>query len=219
MQFELYQRFLSKPRMSRFLIVANQNVGMATKFYEHNLAVSQSFYPLIHFFEVFFRNALNEKFTHYFGNPNWMVEQKRGFMAADSLTASHFYLRECVGKAERTLLKKGKRISSGNLLAEQQFGFWTSFFETHHYKLLKGRPMHIFPLKPKHLGRKEVSQKLNRIRALRNRIYHQEPICFLGSVRNYDHAGLVKTDIYDLLNWMHHDLATYVEQFDSIVFE
>lgn len=41
----------------------------------------------------------------------------------------------------------------------------------------------------------------------------------MGPARNYDHAGLVKTDIYDLLNWMHHDLATYVEQFDSIVFE
>jgi len=219
MHFKLYQQFLSKPRMSRFLNVANQNVGLATKFYEHNLMVSQSFYPLIHFFEVFLRNALDERLRRYFNNSNWMLEQQGGFMADETLMPSRFYLRTCVGKAEKALLQKRKRITSGNMVAEQQFGFWTSFFETHHYKLLKGMPMHIFPLKPKHCSRKEVSQKLNRIRTFRNRIFHQEPICFLGARRNYTNAGLVKTDIYDLLEWMNGDLAIYVEQFDKIEFE
>jgi hypothetical protein len=61
-----------------------------------------------------------------------------------------------------------------------------------------------------------INQKLNRIREFRNRIYHNEPICFNGSSIDFTEATNIKNEIYELLEWMDADLVTYVEYFNGI---
>ena len=61
-----------------------------------------------------------------------------------------------------------------------------------------------------------INQKLNKIRAFRNRIYHNEPICFNGQNIDFVEAHNIKDVVYELLNWIDTDLADYIEYFNGI---
>jgi hypothetical protein len=131
-------------------------------------------------------------------------------MSDKSLSSSRFYLKNSIEKAQKTILNKKVTVTSGKIIAEQSFGFWTSLFEIHHFKLIGGCVIQIFSNKPKHVNRNVLSKKLNKIREFRNRVYHNEPVCFNGTNIDFTEAIEVKNEIYDLLTWIDTDLATYV---------
>lgn len=137
-------------------------------------------------------------------------------MSDPSLQRSRYYLKNNVQKAERLIRRKGGTVTPGKVIAEQSFGFWTSLFDTHHYRLIGGVVIQCFSNKPAHINRSALSQKLNEIREFRNRIYHNEPICFNGNTINFGSATQIKNDIYQLLDWVDADLSKYVSYFDSI---
>lgn len=137
-------------------------------------------------------------------------------MSDPSLTPSNFFLKKSIQKAERAIIRKGSVVTSGKVIAEQSLGFWTSLFDTHHYRLIGGSPIHAFPQKPALANRNVINQKLNRIREFRNRIYHNEPICFNGHNIDFTEANDIKDEIYELLNWIDQDPTDYVEYFNSI---
>ena len=133
-----------------------------------------------------------------------------------SLHSSRFFLKNSVTKAEKLIRRKGGIVTPGKIIAEQSFGFWTSLFETHHYRLIGGIVIHAFPHKPANINRNILSQKLNRIREFRNRIYHNEPICFNGNNIDFTEAKNIKIEVYELLIWIDADLTEYVEYFNGI---
>jgi len=137
-------------------------------------------------------------------------------MSNPTLAPSRFFLKKSIQKAEKTIKRKGSAVTSGKVIAEQSFGFWASLFDTHHYRLIGGSPIHAFPLKPAYANRNLINQKLNKIRAFRNRIYHNEPICFNGQHIDFSEAREIKEEIYELLNWIDEDLTDYVEYFNGI---
>ncbi|MEQ6118637.1 hypothetical protein [Reichenbachiella sp. MALMAid0571] len=159
---------------------------------------------------------MNYQITAHFANPNWIINEKHGFMDDSSLTPSRYYLRNSVNKAERTIRRKGGVISSGKVIAEQSFGFWTSLFEPHHYRLIGGVTIRCFPNKPNGVNRSIISQKLNRIREFRNRVYHNEPICFNGSNIDFGKVENIRDEIFEMLAWVDSDLSTYAEYFNGI---
>ena len=216
MNYNKLEYFISQPRLNRFLIASGNSKAKAQRLYHANLKVAQSFYPVLNIFEVFFRNVCNYQISARFTNPNWIIAEKNAFMSNLSLTPSKFYLKNSVNNAERNIVRKGGIITAGKILAEQSFGFWTSFFEPHHYRLIGGVVIHCFPNKPTNVNRSILSQKLNRIRDFRNRIYHNEPICFCGNNIDFAYATQIKNELYELLNWINNDLPAYVKTFDKI---
>ena len=54
------------------------------------------------------------------------------------------------------------------------------------------------------------------MRDFRNRIYHNEPICFNGNNIDFAYATQIKNELYELLDWIDCDLPKYVKTFDSI---
>ncbi len=66
------------------------------------------------------------------------------------------------------------------------------------------------------MNRNIINQKLNNIRGFRNRVYHNEPICFNGNAIDFTEAANIKTEIYELLKWIDADLIDYVEYFNGI---
>lgn len=76
--------------------------------------------------------------------------------------------------------------------------------------------LYILLNKPAGINRSAISQKLNRIREFRNRVYHNEPICFNGNTIDLTYAENIKNEIYEMLNWIDADLTDYVEYFDAI---
>lgn len=216
MEYQKLEYYLSQPRLDRFLIATGNSKSKAQKLYKINLRVSQSFYPILNLFEIFFRNIANYQVSSHFANPNWIIAEKNGFMSNPSLSASRFFLKNSVSKAEKAIRRKGGIITSGKIVAEQSFGFWTSLFDTHHYRLIGGVVIHCFPNKSPHVNRNILNQKLNKIREFRNRVYHNEPICFNGNTIDFTEAITIRNEIYELLEWIDSDLTNYVDYFDGI---
>lgn len=216
MEYDKLEYYISQPRINRFLVATGNSKSKAKKLYRINLRVSQSFYPVLNLFEIFLRNIVNYQVSSHFGNPNWIITEKNGFMSDPSLTASRFFLQKSVQKAENTIRRKRGTVTSGKVIAEQSFGFWTSLFDTHHYRLIGGVIIHCFPNKPSHMNRNLINQKLTRIREFRNRIYHNEPICFNGNTIDFTEATNIKQEIYELLEWIDTDLTEYTDYFNGI---
>ena len=61
-----------------------------------------------------------------------------------------------------------------------------------------------------------ICQKLQNIRDFRNRVYHNEPICFNGLNIDFQIAENIKIDVYDLLEWISNEAKEYVESYDNI---
>ncbi len=212
MDYSKLEKFVSKPRLDRYLVACGNSRERAQKLYKANIIVAQAFYPILNLFETFLRNSINEKLEIQFGDPAWIITEKTGFM--DNITlAPKYYLKNQVLSAERNT--RGT-ITPGKIIAEQAFGFWTSLFEPKHYSLLSGYIIRCFPNKPSHVNRVIIYTTLKNIREFRNRVYHNENICFDNITIDFTKAQLIKIEIYDLLDWMDIDSKNYIEQFDRV---
>lgn len=216
MDYSKLEYYVSQARLNRFLRACGGSKTKAQKLYKINLRVAQAFYPLLNLFEIFLRNALNNQIATHYGDPDWLQVQESGFMSHHSLSRSRFYLRECVRSAQNKLTVRRVTITPGRIVSEQTFGFWTALFDNHHYKLMGGSPMLAFPNKPAHIGRSQISIQLAGIREFRNRIYHNEPICFNGAVIDFSPALQVMNDIHKVIHWIDPALLDYTSYFNNI---
>jgi hypothetical protein len=215
MKYHTLEKFASVQRMNRFFTATGSKTG-AMELYRDNLLVSQSFYPILNIAEFFLRNSLYTCIENYFSNPEWIIIEKDGFMNDLSLEKSGYYLKNCVINAENKMLRKGIIVSSGKVLTEQSFGFWVSFFEPAHYRLIGGSAIHSFPYKPSNVNRKAIFSLLSKVRDFRNRIYHNEPVCFNGIDVDFSYAGEIRNILFDILGWMEPDIKKYAQHFDNI---
>ena len=215
LNYHKLEYFLSPPRLNRFLLASGNSKSKAKKLYRINLRVCQNFYPLLNLFETFLRNAIDHQLAIHFDNPNWIIAEKNGFMSDSSLASSRFFLKNAVTKAERIIRNSGKPVHASNVIAEQSFGFWTALYDNHHYRLLRGSIIHCFAHKPTSINRSTISQKLNRIRKFRNRIYHNEPICFENQMISFQEAEKIRKEIFDMALWIDPQLSSYLQYFDA----
>lgn len=216
MEHSKLEYYLSKPRFHRFLKATGNSSVRAQKLYRINLRVSQAFYPVLNLFEIFLRNSVYEEVTKYFSNPYWILTETTGFMSDPTLAPSRYFLRNSIQKAEKTIKRKRNTVTAGKVVAEQSLGFWTSLFDRHHYRLIGGSPIQAFSQKPAHVNRRIINSKLNSVRTFRNRVYHNEPICFRGSEVDFTEATKMMNELYDLLNWIDSELTDYVKYYDNV---
>ena len=216
MKLVLRNRYLSGPRYNRYLIATGNNRDRARKLYKANIRLAQSFHPLLSQFEVILRNSLNMILSSYFTDADWIIHQKNGFMR-DLTLGPQFYLRNAVQKTEGKLRRRSIPATSSKIIADQTLGFWTSFFLPHHYSLVAGQPIHVFPYKPATENRASILAKLDDIQRFRNRVNHCEPLCFNGHHINCSEALRVRTRIYDLVSWINPELVSFLEEIDNIV--
>jgi len=94
--------------------------------------------------------------------------------------------------------------------------FWTTFFDNHHYILTHGTALGAFPKKPLNINRSQMAKKLKRIRDFRNRIYHNEPICFNEQAVDFSIAFEVENDIHEIMEWINPNLKNYTNYFNTI---
>ena len=225
MRFENFRNYFSSPRIGRYLTACSNDTKRCEKLYKANLKVAQAFHPLLGSLEVVLRNGINDQLTSCFSDPNWIINQKTGFMVSPTLTytnkktrqveTNRFILNSVKG-AERKLRKRGIGITSGRIISEQTFGFWTDLFENHHYKILKGRPIKLFKNLPSGYGRTEILNELSKVRQFRNRINHNEPICFVGGTIDFSNTIAVYNSALNLLKWINPELIPWIKDIDKI---
>lgn len=216
MKNEFRGKYLSKPRYNRYLTATGNNSKRAKRLYTANIRLAQAFHPILSQFEVVLRNSLNNVLSAHFADKDWVINQKTGFMKDNSLKHSHYFLKTCVQKTETRLTRRSIPITSGKIIADQTFGFWLAFFLSHHYSLVGGKPIHIFPNKPPNENRAKIYDKLDLIKDFRNRVNHCEPICFVGHNINCAYALKIRTTIYSLIEWIDPKLIPFFEDIDNI---
>ena len=216
MKLVLRNKHFSRPRYNRYLNATGNNNERAKKLYNANIRLAQAFHPILSQFEVVLRNNLNISLSIYFSDPEWIINQKSGFMRDNSLRNSHYFLWTCIQKTETKLTRRAIPITSGKIISDQTFGFWIAFFLSHHYSLVGGQPIHIFAHKPISENRASIYSKLDEIKNFRNRVNHCEPICFNGHTIDCSLALDIRSKLYSLIKWIDPQLVPFFESIDNI---
>lgn len=167
-------RLLSVPRMSTYLAATGGDRERALRLYCWNAQISAALMVPAHFAEVATRNAVHDALTELYG-PDWPWSTSF-HQALPSVRPGAFNplaaLQSACGTSSRT---------TGQVVADLNFFFWEQMFTSRHdRRLWIPRIRALFPnadaaLRPWDL-RRAVHDDLYRIRDLRNRVAHHEPI-------------------------------------------
>lgn len=221
MNYQKFARLYSYSRISRYLKASKGNKKKAQQMYYANARLAKAFQPLISFFEVILRNQLHYAIAKHFGDVQWLLNQKDGFMSDPSLThvvkktgktKTNDFLKKEVEKSEKTLMGKGRNVTAGRVIAELNLGFWNNLYETHHYALLHGVPCTIFRGLPTGYGRKEINAIIQNIRIMRNRVSHNEPLCFDNRKFDMTYVKQMYVLINDFFTWINPNIIPTMAQ-------
>jgi len=198
---------LSEERLERYrqhhLVKSDKDVLI---FYTWNQELSTSIYPWLEAVEIALRNAIHHTLTEDRDNEWWFD---------DSVLVSKEYPRKQIQIAKNTLIRQGKSLSPGKIIAELNFGFWTSLFHAdyeHHQILWPRLISKIFPdLKRKLRNRKAISHRLRDIRVLRNRVFHYEPIWHWQDLLDK------QKELAEILTGLNSELCQYVNHRSNFV--
>lgn len=190
--------FISYPRFNEYLHQKNHNVKDAYQLYLTNIELSEALYPVLSVLEISLRNAIHRQLSSYFNDSYWFKNKLP------------VEFQKAVKKAEQNIRFQQKIITPDRIVSELSFGFWNRLFNRHYAKLLWKPLRTIFIHLPKKQRRRDtIDDSLYRIRTLRNRVYHYEPI-----FRNLHYLELVYKEIYSFLSWLHHNLPDVLKKTD-----
>lgn len=163
-------RLLSQARLAPYKqAVPGAKLDGALELYVWNLAIAMAMFESIHYFEVGLRNTMHEALEAW----------------ATQLGATDPWYRDPVvplDKGSRSKIQQAiKRATDdgalpevpGGVVAELTFGFWWSLLAASYNRTLWQQ---CFRLTFPNMRRQRLHDSLDRIRVLRNRIAHHEPI-------------------------------------------
>ncbi len=196
--------YLSSPRFNVYLAKTNNDFGKACQFYQANIELSEAFYPILSVLEVSLRNAVHETLKVHFQDEYWL----KNSLPVDFLPF--------VSEAIQKMKVQKKAITADRIIAELNFGFWNRLFNRNYAGLLWKPLRLIFKNTPKHLRQRDtIADALYRIRTLRNRIYHYEPI--FGNLQEIENQY---NEMVAFLLWLDNDLPrlfTDIDRFAGIL--
>lgn len=103
-----------------------------------------------------------------------------------------------------------KPLPPSKIIAELTLGFWVSLLNSEYERLLWKDLRRAFPFMPKKdRQRKNISAPLNTFRTFRNRVFHNESICW-----NIDRVEEIHQEMITVLGWMNKDVPVWLEQVD-----
>ncbi len=174
------QRALSEPRFEAYRTHPDEPLEAVLGRYRWNVALSTAIYPALGLLEVSLRNNLHRAIAQHYGTETWYD------LAPGKLRPRE---QDAIKQAKNDLLKQRKQEEPGRVVAELNFGFWTSLLSKEYEQQLWPRLLiPTFPQMPRReRTRARVAERLHEVRWLRNRVSHHEPIYKLGSlVQRYD---------------------------------
>jgi len=172
-----------------------------------NMALSEALYPTLQFSEIALRNAVHRELANRCQTEAWYDSPQA------RLTS---WQCDKVTEAKDTLRRLHKPLSSGRIIAELNFGFWTGFFNNPHARTGIGSYLSrtTFPHAP---SSEQVQAKLARrwqnIRDLRNRVFHHERILHWRDLETRHQT------ILEIIGWMSpqlRDLSASLDRFTQV---
>lgn len=162
---------LSQPRFARYSSWAKGDIPTAIQLYQLNCAISEALYTPLNMLEVVLRNrihavastmAMGDETRLWFDRPEFQRRPKQP---------------DQIAKARRDLVRENKELSADNIIAALSFGYWITLLGPDYENLWqKGMHRIASTADGKGLKRKSLSTPLFKLRFLRNRIAHHEPV-------------------------------------------
>lgn len=178
------------------------NEKKAIKHYENNLRLAESLEPSLSVFEVTLRNALICELERMTGCKEWFFS----FQDHPALKSLYKY----IATAKNHIAARSEIVTTDKINGELTMGFWVSLFNAEYEKVLWKSLRRAFPNLPKsQRQRKNVSAPLNAIRALRNRVFHNEAISW-----NLSTLASLHLLILEVISWMNPHLPVWVQRID-----
>lgn len=186
----------------RLLPYTGKNKEDTINNYLNNIEVCRSFYPLLHFFEVSLRNAIDKALTDYVNGKEWF-----DILPMDSKSIQK------INDAKKTIKLHNHVVTHDRIVAELSLGFWTSFvskkFSQYPYQgyMLKNA----FPNCPKYMRTAKIMQKrFEDFRILRNRISHCERI------NHFQNLITLHTELLESINWIESEVGNLATKMDNV---
>ncbi len=164
-------RGVSKPRLAKYRPQNGSDFDTIANYF-WNIQLSEALYPGLAVLEVTLRSSIHDALTAREGTDMWfrmLLEpgQLRGY------AETHYMLYNRLRR---------KHPTSGQIVAELTFGFWTTLLSQPYHQTLwaPGKSAlikNVFPHLPKTPSNRHFfHQRYNDLRMLRNRVMHHEPI-------------------------------------------
>jgi len=164
--------------------------------YRWNIILSELLYPLLNVIEVALRNAIHTAIASHFNNENWLLD--------------NWFLAEEEGREiqkQARYLQYRNQLDVGHLIAELNFGFWTGLLDRRYehkqllwptllratFPYLENRKIHL------------IRKSFNKIRRLRNRVSHYEPIW------HWQDLPQQHDQIIEVIRWIEPELIKLLE--------
>lgn len=190
LDYPTLERYLSAQRLETYLRLAQHDRAKAIELYQHNIERSQAFYATMHWLEVGLRNAMHQQLSQHYGE-HWY--DNAAAILSDKDAAQ-------ISKAKDNVTKDRKALTSGNIIAQLNFGFWVNLFNNPYESLWRHCLRRTFAHHPSKVERKDINRKLHPLLKLRNRIAHYEPII------SYDLPAL-EQDMIDIIHWIEPNIT------------
>ncbi len=199
---------LSHERLENYRPEQGTDLEMVVNYF-FNIELSEALYPTLQAFEVALRNSIHSAFSQYFGTEYWF--DTPGLYPSPPPPETIPWQERAVQAARDNLTAHNKPHAAGRIVAELHLGYWNSLFNRPFVQklwLLDQAALlnQVFPHAtrsqqvPRHL-----EKQVTRIRLLRNRVMHFEPIWKRRHLQQ-NHA-----DILETLSWisptMHETIA------------
>jgi hypothetical protein len=197
--FEILNKNFSKARILPYINDGDVAEKVLAK-YHANILLSEAMIPSLHYFEVCLRNRVDQVIQENYSK-NWLVKPPYNL-----ISDKHIKKIETILKNEG---KNGKIQTHDDILSQLGFGFWCSFFRPKYDPILwhrKDTLKNIFPnLSRTDRKRPQIEKKILKIKQIRNRIAHHEPIWDpMQSIHNthamcHELIRAMSTDIQNML--------------------
>ena len=100
---------------------------------------------------------------------------------------------------------------------EQNLGVWNSLFEKKPFAVLAGAPLSVFKNKPTSIDCSHINTRIIEVREFRNRINHNEPVCFVNGKKDFSYALDMHRKIMELLEWIDDDIPKSLVAVDKVM--
>ena len=203
MQDSLANSLLRSVSESRFAPYCKTGTSNDSYFanYIWNITLNESFYPALQGLEVTLRNSIHDAATQDFGRNDWF---------ASVLVAQE---ARVLANTKARLKRLNDDPNPDDLVAAFPLGFWVNLFYSRYEQKLWPRLLeNVFPYIPAKIRQRNyISQRLNPIRHLRNRVFHHEPIWHWDNLEQY-HQETLK-----VIGWINPDMLSVIETIDRFL--
>lgn len=202
--FENFHQCLSAPRMAAYYRHSDPKTNLAIlSSYHYNLKLAEALYPAINILETCLRNAINNGLILKFKASDWYEDPSLQLNWKESTKLEN---------AKNELGRIKVNYTPDDLIASLSFGFWTGLFSQHYENSLwrdKDLLKNVFPRASKYDRKRAlISNKINPIRELRNRISHHEAIWRIPTL------STTHRDLHTIVKWINPDMSIYLNFID-----